>query len=185
MRRRSELIRRCLRLCRAGCITCHRWGDRPSLGIQGPDLSNLAARLQEGWLREYLVNPAAYRPGTLMPSFWPGGKSFNPAILGGDTDKQIAWSGTEQGSGTWQGEIDRPALTFKQTREYWRDAVYATAKPVLYVVTPRLQGQADNLQRKRPATRTEVFENAGHALFVDEPQRFNTLMDEFLVENLR
>ena len=25
-----------------------------------------------------------------MPSFWPAGKSFNPAILGGDTDKQIA-----------------------------------------------------------------------------------------------
>jgi cytochrome c553 len=74
----------------AGCITCHRWGDRPSLGIQGPDLSNSAARLQEGWLKEYLINPAAYRPGTLMPSFWPGGKSFNPTILGGDTDKQIA-----------------------------------------------------------------------------------------------
>ncbi len=74
----------------AGCITCHRWGDRPSLGIQGPDLSNIAARLQEGWLREYLINPAAYRPGTLMPSFWPAGKSFNASILGGDTDKQIA-----------------------------------------------------------------------------------------------
>jgi cytochrome c553 len=74
----------------AGCITCHRWGDRPSLGIQGPDLSNSAARLQEGWLKEYLINPAAYRPGTLMPSFWPAGKSFNPTILGGDTDKQIA-----------------------------------------------------------------------------------------------
>ena len=74
----------------AGCITCHRWGDRPSLGIQGPDISNIASRLQEGWLREYLINPAGYRPGTLMPSFWPGGKSFNPTILGGDTDKQIA-----------------------------------------------------------------------------------------------
>ena len=74
----------------AGCITCHRWGDRPSLGVQGPDLSNLAARLQEGWLKEYLINPAAYRPGTLMPSFWPAGKSFNPTILGGDTDRQIA-----------------------------------------------------------------------------------------------
>lgn len=74
----------------AGCITCHRWGDRPSLGIQGPDISNIAARLQESWLREYLINPAGYRPGTLMPSFWPGGKSFNPTVLGGDTDKQIA-----------------------------------------------------------------------------------------------
>ncbi len=74
----------------AGCITCHRWGDRPSLGVQGPDLSNIAARLQESWLRQYLINPAGYRPGTLMPSFWPGGKSFNQEILGGDTDKQIA-----------------------------------------------------------------------------------------------
>jgi hypothetical protein len=53
-------------------------------------LSNIAARLQESWLREYLINPAGYRPGTLMPSFWPGGKSFNQEILGGDTDKQIA-----------------------------------------------------------------------------------------------
>ena len=74
----------------AGCITCHRWGDRPSLGIQGPDLSNVAARLQESWLRDYLINPAGYRPGTLMPSFWPAGKSFNPTILEGDTDRQIA-----------------------------------------------------------------------------------------------
>lgn len=74
----------------AGCITCHRWGDRPSLGIQGPDLSNIAARLQEGWLKAYLIDPAGYRAGTLMPSFWPGGKSFNQEILGGDTDRQIA-----------------------------------------------------------------------------------------------
>ena len=76
-------------------------------------------------------------------------------------------------------------LSIKQPREYWREAVYGTAKPVLYVVTPRLAGQAGNLQRKRPATRAEVFESAGHALFVDEPQRFNALLDEFLVESLR
>ena len=73
-----------------GCITCHRWGTRPSLGIQGPDLSNLGQRIQPGWLAEYLVNPAAHRPGTLMPSFWPGGVAANREILGGDTAKQIA-----------------------------------------------------------------------------------------------
>ena len=72
------------------CITCHRWGERASLGIQGMDISTMAARLQPGWLREYLVNPAAYRPGTLMPSFWPEGKAANREILGGDTDRQIA-----------------------------------------------------------------------------------------------
>jgi hypothetical protein len=74
----------------AGCITCHSWGERASLGIQALDISNLAARLQPGWLHAYLVNPAAYRPGTLMPSFWPEGKAANQEILGGDTDRQIA-----------------------------------------------------------------------------------------------
>ena len=72
------------------CITCHRWGDRASLGIQALDLSNLARRLQPAWLRDYLINPAAHRPGTLMPSFWPEGKAANREILGGDTDRQIA-----------------------------------------------------------------------------------------------
>ena len=76
-------------------------------------------------------------------------------------------------------------LTFKQPREYWRNAVYGTGKPVLYVVTERLRGQAENLLRKRPATRAEVFSGAGHALFVDEPQRFNALLDEFLAATLQ
>lgn len=73
-----------------GCITCHRWGERASLGIQALDLSNIGQRIRPEWLYEYLVNPAGYRPGTLMPSFWPGGVSSNMNILGGDTARQIA-----------------------------------------------------------------------------------------------
>ncbi|MEN9637927.1 MAG: hypothetical protein RL077_6331 [Verrucomicrobiota bacterium] len=73
-----------------GCITCHQWGDRPSLGIHALDLANLGRRLQPGWLRDYLINPEAHRAGTLMPSFWPEGKAANREILGGDTDRQIA-----------------------------------------------------------------------------------------------
>jgi cytochrome c2 len=73
-----------------GCITCHRWGEHASLGIQALDLSNLGQRIQPGWFREYVVNPAGYRAGTLMPSFWPEGNAANLDILGGDTDKQIA-----------------------------------------------------------------------------------------------
>jgi cytochrome c2 len=72
------------------CITCHRWGDRASLGIHALDISALARRWQPGWLRDYLINPAAHRPGTLMPSFWPEGQAANRDILGGDTDRQIA-----------------------------------------------------------------------------------------------
>jgi cytochrome c2 len=73
-----------------GCITCHRWEKRPSLGIQALDLSTIAQRYQPGWLRDYLIDPAGSRPGTLMPSFWPKGVAANQTILGGDTDQQIA-----------------------------------------------------------------------------------------------
>lgn len=73
-----------------GCITCHRWGARASLGIQALDISNIGQRLRPEWFFEYLVDPAAYRPGTLMPSFWPGGKASNREVLSGDTPRQIA-----------------------------------------------------------------------------------------------
>lgn len=72
------------------CITCHRWGERTSLGIHALDLSTLAKRLQPGWLRDYLINPGSHRPGTLMPSFWPEGRAANREVLDGDTDRQIA-----------------------------------------------------------------------------------------------
>ena len=52
-------------------------------------------------------------------------------------------------------------------------------KPVLYAITPGLKDQGDLLKAKVPGARVEVFENAGHVLFMDEPDRFNTLLEEF------
>ena len=97
------------------CITCHRWGARPSLGIQGLDLSNLYQRIQPTWLREYLVNPAAYRAGTLMPSFWPEGKAANTEILGGDTAKQIAaiYAFAQSGKGEPEGYPETASGAFE------------------------------------------------------------------------
>ncbi|WP_414662486.1 c-type cytochrome [Horticoccus sp. 23ND18S-11] len=99
------------------CITCHRWSDRASLGIQALDLSTMAKRLEPGWLREYLVNPAAYRPGTLMPSFWPEGKASNHAILGGDTDRQIAsiFAFARSGRGLPEGIPEAASREFELT----------------------------------------------------------------------
>lgn len=71
------------------CITCHGWEDRRSLGIEAINLGNLHERLQVDWLQEYLIDPAAHRPNTLMPSFWPHGIASNREILDGDTTKQI------------------------------------------------------------------------------------------------
>jgi len=71
-------------------------------------------------------------------------------------------------------------LNYHHPREYWKETVYATRKPVLYVVSNRFRGQAQNLERNRPGSRVAVFEKAGHALFVDEPKAFNRVLGEFL-----
>jgi microsomal epoxide hydrolase len=67
--------------------------------------------------------------------------------------------------------------------ERWRSTVNAFRKPLLYAVTPQFAGQAQRLKANRPATRVELFENAGHALFVDEPERFNAVLIDFLRGN--
>jgi non-heme chloroperoxidase len=64
-------------------------------------------------------------------------------------------------------------------REHWKEIAHAFKKPLLYAVTPQFEEQAQNLKKNRPDTRIEVFSDAGHALFVDDPQRFNTLMLDF------
>jgi mono/diheme cytochrome c family protein len=97
------------------CIMCHTWGDQPSLGIQALDISSLDQRLRPEWFHEYLLNPAAYRPGTLMPPLWPGGKSTLPGVLGGKTAEQIAaiWAFIEKGKGLPEGFPDRSGGKFE------------------------------------------------------------------------
>ena len=72
-------------------------------------------------------------------------------------------------------------LRYPVPRSYWREAIFATAKPVLYVVRPGLAGQADNLLKDRPNTDIAIFSGAGHALFVDDAARFDALMQHFIL----
>jgi len=58
-------------------------------------------------------------------------------------------------------EIDRPVLVVTTTGSPW-DPVY------------------EEMAEAIPGARMERFAGAGHALFVDEPDRFNTLLDDFL-----
>jgi non-heme chloroperoxidase len=62
-------------------------------------------------------------------------------------------------------------------RERWRGIARAYPGKLVYVVTPQFAEQAGNLKKARPATRVEVFNDAGHALFADEPERFNELLE--------
>ena len=71
-------------------------------------------------------------------------------------------------------------LSYPVPRSYWLDAVLSLRKPVLYVVRPRFAAQAGNLELHQPMAETALFESAGHALFVDEPGRFNSLLQDFI-----
>jgi len=71
-------------------------------------------------------------------------------------------------------------LAYPVPRSYWKEAVYATAKPVLYVVRPGFAGQAANLAAHHPGAESVVLQDVGHALFVDNPEKFDALLQDFI-----
>jgi len=79
----------------------------------------------------------------------------------------------------------RALKAYPVPRSYWRDALYGTSRPVLYVVRPGwLAEQAANLAHNRPGTEIAVFADAGHALFVDDAARFNALLAAFIARTV-
>lgn len=62
----------------------------------------------------------------------------------------------------------------------WRGALEKVDRPLLYIVTAQLAGQAEMVKARLPEAQVEVFERAGHALFIDEAERFNRLLEAFL-----
>ncbi len=71
-------------------------------------------------------------------------------------------------------------LNYDEPRSFWKEAVYATARPVLYLVTPRFAGQAENLRLHDPLAESVVLRGVGHAMFVDDPGRFDALVADFI-----
>ncbi|NBO91347.1 MAG: cytochrome c1 [Planctomycetia bacterium] len=50
-----------------GCVNCHTSGDKTLLVKQGPILTEVGSRVRVSWLRKYLSDPHATKPGTTMP----------------------------------------------------------------------------------------------------------------------
>ncbi len=75
-------------------------------------------------------------------------------------------------------------LRYDVPRAFWREAVLSVRRPVLYAVTPRLAAQADNLAAEDPLARAVVFPDAGHALFVDDAERFDAMVDGFMTHEV-
>jgi non-heme chloroperoxidase len=74
----------------------------------------------------------------------------------------------------------RALLDYRVPRIFWRNAVYSAGVPILYCVRPHLAGQAENLARNDDQAEIIIFGDAGHALFVDDAQRFNAVLADFL-----
>lgn len=81
-------------------------------------------------------------------------------------------------------EDERRLLAYDAPREYWASAVHSWSTPVLYVVRPRWEAQGRTLMRTHERASMVVFPDAGHALFVDEPDRFNRLLIDFIEQQV-
>ncbi len=68
-------------------------------------------------------------------------------------------------------------------RESWTPVLTSLAQartPVLGIFTTQAKGAADLLRTTIPDARVEIFEDAGHAMFVDDPAQFNGVLESFL-----
>ena len=70
------------------CVACHTFNNK-SPNKKGIDLMSFNARLQPAWFYRFMIDPSAFRPRTVMPTSWPGGKAVHKTILNGDTDRQL------------------------------------------------------------------------------------------------
>ncbi len=61
-----------------------------------------------------------------------------------------------------------------------RSALPKIKIPVLAVMTETNRSQADLITAAVPGSQAEVFTDAGHCLFVDDADRFNTVLESFL-----
>jgi cytochrome c2 len=56
------------------CYGCHPIEGYESKPKSGPDLRHASAKLNPGWMVEWILNPKAFRPNTRMPNFFPEGQ---------------------------------------------------------------------------------------------------------------
>ena len=133
-----------------GCITCHGLGEEEGVAMKGMSLTGGASRYRPSWFKAHLIDPLKTKPGTLMPSFWPGGVAGNQSILGGDTHEQIAaiWNYLEDGK-----QLPKGFPTFTR-------------------------GNFEIVVKERPVVQRTMMEGAGmHAVLVGFPEGIHFAFD--------
>lgn len=94
------------------CIACHTFQEKPAMTMPAVDLTEMHERLKPAWFYHYMLEPKRFHRGTVMPAFWPDGKSARKEILAGDTHQQISaiWEWMKDGrqARTPQGLVREP-----------------------------------------------------------------------------
>jgi len=63
----------------------------------------------------------------------------------------------------------------------WSAALAKLANtPVLFIYEDNLKKQAEAIAEKLPSVKKELFPGSGHAMFVDEPEKFDRVIEDFL-----
>ncbi len=64
------------------CVACHTYKFELSDTMPAVDLTEMSERLKKNWFHDYMQNPNKFSPGTVMPSFWPGGVAIRKDLKG-------------------------------------------------------------------------------------------------------
>ena len=72
------------------CIKCHQLGgDVADAASLAPDLKLAQKRLKPEWIVDWLKDPQAIQPGTMMPGYFPDGESPLPDLENGNVKLQM------------------------------------------------------------------------------------------------
>lgn len=133
------------------CISCHRFAGQRSETMGALDLvAWTKERLRPEWFVQYLRDPFAFKPNTLMPQFYPDGKSIRPELGGGDPERQIAamWHYLASGRNVRKPPgMRRKAITIAVDHEavMLRRSLQDASKRAISVAYPRRDGVAEGV----------------------------------------
>ncbi len=78
-------------------------------------------------------------------------------------------------------DIALAVLDNTQPGDSWQPSLKTLSQvPLLYAVTAKFTTHATYLQQVDPLARVEIFQNSGHALFLEQSKHFNDLITDFL-----
>ena len=103
------------------CITCHLFAGEKAGAMGAIDLvHSTGKRLRPEWFAAFLRDPFRFKPITLMPEFYPNGKSTRPEFVDGDPQQQIdaMWHYLAAGRNVGKPPgMHHPAIELKVTDE--------------------------------------------------------------------